>query len=194
MSETSENPVQNKVVTQRINQAIAGVYKPGGTKTVAQLNALTKDASLNGYVYNVGDSGTLYDGLGGDIEVRTGDNVCLIYHDSENWYWYNMVGSIGSGLFKHEVTLSDGTNSYKLMIINNNSSQFSTSTGMAWNGVFDSCLKMLYYDSVSANWYLVTYLNYVNSYLYVQFFTGTLFDSVSIGGTINSINDSVSPY
>lgn len=99
LSETSENPVQNKVVTQRINQAIAGVYKPGGTKTVAQLNALTKDASLNGYVYNVGDSGTLYDGLGGDIEVRTGDNVCLIYHDSENWYWDNMVGFIDTSLF-----------------------------------------------------------------------------------------------
>lgn len=99
MSETSENPVQNKVVTQRINSAIAGVYKPGGTKTVAQLNALTKDASLNGYVYNVGDSGTLYDGLGGDIEVRTGDNVCLIYGDSENWYWDNMVGFIDTSLF-----------------------------------------------------------------------------------------------
>lgn len=99
MSETSENPVQNKVVTQRINQAIAGVYKPGGTKTVAQLNALTKDASLNGYVYNVGDSGTLYDELGGDIEVRTGDNVCLIYDDSEDWYWDNMVGFIDTSLF-----------------------------------------------------------------------------------------------
>ncbi len=98
-----------------------------------------------------------------------------------------------SGLFKHEVTLSNGTSSYKLMIINNNSSQFSTSTGMAWNGVFNSCLKMLYYDSASANWYLVTHLQYVNSNFSVQFAKESSFDSVSMS-TINSINDSVSPY
>lgn len=113
LSNTSENPVQNKVVKHAIDQMIAGVYKPAGSKTCAQLNALTKTASMSGNVYNVGDSGTLYDGLGGDIQVRTGDNVCLIYHDSENWYWDNMVGFIDTSAFVTSEVYDDLADEYR---------------------------------------------------------------------------------
>ena len=61
-----------------IASAIAGVYKPKGTKTVAQLNALT--GQHEGDVYNVSDSGTL---TAGNVTVVAGDNV--VWTSGNEW-------------------------------------------------------------------------------------------------------------
>ena len=109
MSETSENPVQNKVVTARINQAIAGVYKPGGSIDVATLNATSKTESLNGYVYNIIDSGNLTNYDGTFLAVRAGDNVCFLWNNGD-WHFDNMVGFIDTTNFvtKTGINLMNG--------------------------------------------------------------------------------------
>jgi hypothetical protein len=72
----AQNPIANgQVATKQyvdngISSAISNVYKIKGSKTVAELNALT--GQQVGDVYNLLDSGTLEDG---DIQVFTGDNV-----------------------------------------------------------------------------------------------------------------------
>ena len=63
-----------------IASAIAGVYKPKGSKTVAQLNALT--GQVVGDVYNVTDSGTL---TAGNVHVVAGDNVVWVSENSGQW-------------------------------------------------------------------------------------------------------------
>lgn len=59
-----------KYVDDSIASAISTVFKYKGTKTVAEINALT--GLQVGDVYNVSDSGTL---TAGNIQVRAGDNV-----------------------------------------------------------------------------------------------------------------------
>ena len=59
-----------KYVDDSIASAISAVYRYKGTKTVAEINALTNQ--VIGDVYNVSDSGTLNSG---NIQVRAGDNV-----------------------------------------------------------------------------------------------------------------------
>lgn len=57
-------------VDNSISNAISNVYKIKGSKTVAQINALT--GMSVGDVYNVTDSGTI---TLGDLQVFTGDNI-----------------------------------------------------------------------------------------------------------------------
>lgn len=79
-------------VSSAISSAISAVYKPQGTKTVAQLNALAPTSSYNGYVYNVSDNGTL---TNGNISVSAGDNVCIIWDsDSGTWSWDKLASDI----------------------------------------------------------------------------------------------------
>lgn len=59
-----------KYVDDSIATAVSAVYRYKGTKTCAEINALT--GMVTGDVYNVSDSGTL---TAGDIQVRAGDNV-----------------------------------------------------------------------------------------------------------------------
>lgn len=59
-----------KYVDDSIANAISAVYRYKGTKTCAQINALT--GMVTGDVYNVSDSGTLTEG---SVQVRAGDNV-----------------------------------------------------------------------------------------------------------------------
>jgi len=61
-----------KYVDDSIASAISNVYKIKGSKTVAQLNAMTSGELHEGDVYNLLDSGTL---SAGSIQVFTGDNV-----------------------------------------------------------------------------------------------------------------------
>lgn len=61
-----------KYVDDSIANAIANVYKIKGSKTVAELNALTSGELHVGDVYNLLDNGTLN---AGNIDVFTGDNV-----------------------------------------------------------------------------------------------------------------------
>lgn len=64
-----------KYVDDNIASAISTVYKPMGSKTVAQLNAMTSADLKDGYVFNLLDSGTL---TVGSLQVFTGDNVAWI--------------------------------------------------------------------------------------------------------------------
>ena len=93
LSSTSENPVQNKVVKKAIDDAIAGVYKIQGSATVQTLEDLTKAEGLNGYVYNVTDSGTLTNYDESTLSVVEGDNVCFVWNEGD-WFWDNMAGFI----------------------------------------------------------------------------------------------------
>jgi len=79
-------------VQSQIASALSRTYTPQGSKTVAQLNALSPTSAYNGYVYNVTDSGTLSQG---SVSVNAGDNVAIIW-DSENntWYWDKMAGFV----------------------------------------------------------------------------------------------------
>lgn len=68
-------------VTEAINSAIAArgaVYTPQGSKTVAELLALT--GVKIGYVYNITDGGTIESG----VTVRAGDNVAALKEGNGN--------------------------------------------------------------------------------------------------------------
>lgn len=71
-----------------ISSAIAGVYKIRGSKTVAQLNALT--GQQDGDVYNVSDSGTL---TSGNVSVVAGDNVVWVTEGSSS-HWDKFAGLV----------------------------------------------------------------------------------------------------
>ena len=62
-------------VDSAISSAISRTYRPMGSKTVAQLNAMTSSQLQSGDVYNLLDSGTLTQG---DLQVFVGDNVAWI--------------------------------------------------------------------------------------------------------------------
>ena len=64
-----------KYVDDSINSAISRTYRPMGSKTVAQLNAMTSSQLQSGDVYNLLDSGTL---TVGDLQVFVGENVAWI--------------------------------------------------------------------------------------------------------------------
>ena len=78
-----------------INTQLTPVYKFQGTKTVAQLNVLTITADMNGYVYNVSDSGTLSQG---SVSVLAGDNVVIFVSDATTtpitWSWDVLAGFV----------------------------------------------------------------------------------------------------
>ena len=93
LSNTSENPVQNKVVKQAIDDAIAGVYKIQGSQTVSGLNGLTKESTLNGYVYNLTDAGSLTNEDASTVSVQIGDNVVFVWNNG-SWYWDRLSGVV----------------------------------------------------------------------------------------------------
>lgn len=64
-----------KYVDDSIASAVSRTYRPMGSKTVAQLNAMSSSQLESGDVYNVLDSGTL---TVGDLQVFAGDNVAWI--------------------------------------------------------------------------------------------------------------------
>ena len=64
-----------KYVDDTVASAISRTYRPMGSKTVAQLNAMTSSELQSGDVYNLLDSGTLTQG---DLQVFVGDNVAWI--------------------------------------------------------------------------------------------------------------------
>ena len=143
LSNTSENPVQNKVVKAAIDDAIAGVYKVQGSANVSTLNGLTKSAELNGNVYNVLDAGTLTNSTD-TTSVQIGDNVVFVWNEG-TWYWDRLAGVVDtSGLavksgnndftgvnnFKGEVdfTYSSSNTSYKLSVDSNDYLHFKYGT------------------------------------------------------------------
>lgn len=81
---------QGKVLNDKINIAISGTYKPRGSKTVAQLNAIDTSTLENGFVFNVLDSGTLNIG---SVQVNAGDNVAWIIEDNVG-YWDKLAGMV----------------------------------------------------------------------------------------------------
>lgn len=81
---------QLEALNQKVNDLAAGVYKPQGSATVAQLNALVVDETMNGYVYDVSDSGTL---TKGSVSVNAGDNVVIIW-SAGDWVWDKLSGII----------------------------------------------------------------------------------------------------
>lgn len=81
---------QIEAVNQKVNDLAAGVYKPQGDATIAELNALTVTEDMNGYVYNVTDSGTL---TKGSVSVNAGDNVVIIW-SAGDWAWDKLSGII----------------------------------------------------------------------------------------------------
>lgn len=76
-----------------VDGLISTVYKPQGSATVTQLINLTKTSSMNGYVYNMSDSGTLVDYDGTQMAVLAGDNIVLIWNNS-HWYWDKLAGTV----------------------------------------------------------------------------------------------------
>ena len=76
-----------------VDGLISTVYKPQGSATVTQLINLTKTSSMNGYVYNMSNAGTLVDHDGTQLNVLAGDNVVLIWN-SGDWYWDKLAGTV----------------------------------------------------------------------------------------------------
>jgi hypothetical protein len=56
---------------------LSTLYKIKGSSTVANINVMTPEV---GWVYNLTDSGTIINGLTGEVPVESGDNV--VYTDS----------------------------------------------------------------------------------------------------------------
>ena len=80
---------------EEIKSLLSSVYKPQGTKTVAQINALTPTSEYNGYVYNVSDSGNITIGTQGSLSVVAGDNVVLLWDADNNTYSFDkLAGTI----------------------------------------------------------------------------------------------------
>ena len=79
--------------TTQISAALVSVYKPQGSASVSELNALTKTSSLNGYVYNVSNSGTLTNQDSSTLSVNIGDNVVFIWNNG-SWYWDDLAGIV----------------------------------------------------------------------------------------------------
>ena len=70
-------------VNNSISSAISRVYKPQGTVTVNTLNSLNITKEMNGYVYDISDSGTL---TKGSVQVTQGDNIAIIWNeDLTDW-------------------------------------------------------------------------------------------------------------
>lgn len=76
-----------------LQSALAEVYKPQGSATVATLNGLTITESMNAYVYNMSDSGNLVNEDASTVAVSIGDNVALIWNNG-SWKWDRLSGFI----------------------------------------------------------------------------------------------------
>lgn len=85
---TSNKLIDKDYVDGAIADSVSNVYKFQGTKTVAQMNALTLSPTMQGYVYNVSDSGNLVIN-GVSVQVLAGDNVALQVEGSGGSYTYS---------------------------------------------------------------------------------------------------------
>ena len=81
---------QGNVLKQMIASAVSGVFKPMGSLTVAQINALDTSTLEVGYVYNVLDSGTI---TLGSLLVNAGDNVVWVENGGVG-EWDALAGTI----------------------------------------------------------------------------------------------------
>lgn len=91
-------------VTTQIASAVANVYKVQGTEMVGTLNMMPKSSSMNGYVYNMYNSGTL-NNYSGTLDVVEGDNVLFVWNNG-NWYWDKLASNIDlSGLVPKTTTI-----------------------------------------------------------------------------------------
>lgn len=76
-----------------IKESITTAYKIQGSATVADLNANTPDAAMNGYVYNMTDAGYLTNSDASTTSVQIGDNVVLVWNDG-NFFWDCLSGVV----------------------------------------------------------------------------------------------------
>ena len=90
-TEGSTKPVTSGGIAIAIANALSAVYKPMGNATINELNTMEKSEAMNGYVYNLNDSGVLTDFEGQTISVNEGDNVVFIW-DEGDWYWDKLSG------------------------------------------------------------------------------------------------------
>lgn len=67
------NTIDNKIT--EINNTLNKVYKVKGSTTVSGINSMTVGNAMVGCVYNLTDSGTIINGIGGELNVVKGDNV-----------------------------------------------------------------------------------------------------------------------
>lgn len=77
-STTDTKPATAKAMVTYIKNKIAGAFKFMGTKTVAQINALTLSSLADGSIYNLSDGGTITWNEGSatkTLNVIAGDNI-----------------------------------------------------------------------------------------------------------------------
>lgn len=97
-TQNSNNLVKSGGVYDAISGAISGVYRFQGTQTTTWLNTNLSGAavteSMNGYVYNVSNSGNLTGGTE-TIAVSAGDNVAIVWNSSgNNWKWDKLAAAV----------------------------------------------------------------------------------------------------
>ncbi|MCR4661683.1 MAG: hypothetical protein K5765_06790 [Clostridia bacterium] len=98
-------------VDTHITAAITGIYKLNGSATVSALNNLIiPDATMNGNVYNMTDSGDLNNssGYGGVTSVLTGDNVVFVWNNG-SWYWDKLAATIDTSSFVTNSTVASSS-------------------------------------------------------------------------------------
>ena len=93
-------------VNNSISSAISRVYKPQGTVTVDILNSLTITKEMNGYVYDISDTGTL---TKGSVQVIQGDNVAIIWNEDEtDWKWDKLSSIVDLSNYATKKYVNDG--------------------------------------------------------------------------------------
>ena len=163
LSDTSEFPVQNKVVTQAIHDSIAGVYKVMGSATVQELDDPEVSQEMNGYIYNLTDSGSIQNEDGSQTSVQEGDNVVFVWNNG-NWYWDNMVGTFdtsglvsksGTNELSGTYTFTNGLNTPKIKnggthqwaLIVPDTTSWSGNKSMVTSDIYNSIADEYRYDT-----------------------------------------------
>ena len=104
-----------------IKESISTAYKIQGSATVADLNGETIEESMNGYVYNMTDAGSLNNADGTTTSVQIGDNVVLVWNEGD-YFWDRLSGLVDTSDL---VTLStDQTITGEKKIANNKQLRF----------------------------------------------------------------------
>lgn len=135
-------------VQTAINNKLTNVYKFVGSITVADLNEFIVErtdpiSELNGYVYNITNSGNL-NNYTGTTSVVAGDNVAFVYISDTNWLWDKLAGTsdLSAYALKSElptktsdltndsgfITSNESGNNYTIaynLVVNNNGYQFT---------------------------------------------------------------------
>lgn len=179
-------------VTNAINNALTNVYKFKGSIDVATLNYLISSAAdksvLNGYVYNITDSGNLNNSTG-TTSVIAGDNVAFVYIGGQNsaWEWDKLAGTLDlsnyalkselptktsdltndSGFINQTDVNNTSGNNYTIaynLVVNSNGYQFSSYkfADVTLQAYPNNEIKQFQVSSTSA---VVTDLSVIRSYL-----------------------------